>query len=150
MFSLQKSFSDGGVEQGVAGEGGERQHRLHVQAGALVLAAPTDLTTESRLQFVAGGHAELLQMGGAGVMLTIGYICAVTAMRVGDVAFIAPFRYTSLLWAVLLGMLFFNETPDVWMVVGSAIVIGSGLYTFYRESKKKAALARRADPASPG
>ena len=63
---------------------------------------------------------------------------------------LAPFRYTSLLWAILLGMVFFGELPDLWMLVGSAIVIGSGLYTFYRESKRKAALARRADPASPG
>jgi drug/metabolite transporter (DMT)-like permease len=86
----------------------------------------------------------------ASVFLFAGYQAIIMAMRTGEISFIAPFRYTSLLWAVLLGMLFFNETPDVWMVVGSAIVIGSGLYTFYRESKKKAALARRADPASPG
>ncbi|MDQ0421418.1 drug/metabolite transporter (DMT)-like permease [Peteryoungia aggregata LMG 23059] len=86
----------------------------------------------------------------ASVFLFAGYQAIIMAMRTGEISFIAPFRYTSLLWAVLLGMVFFDEVPDVWMIVGAAIVIGSGLYTFYRESKRKAALARRADPASPG
>lgn len=86
----------------------------------------------------------------ASVFLFAGYQAIIMAMRTGEISFIAPFRYTSLLWAILLGILFFGETPDIWMIVGSTIVIGSGLYTFYRENKKKAALARTSDPASPG
>ena len=51
--------------------------------------------------------------------------------------------------AVALGMLFFGETPDLLMGIGAAIVIGSGLYTFYREHKRKAALAVEVKPSSP-
>lgn len=86
----------------------------------------------------------------ASVFLFAGYQAIIMAMRTGEISFIAPFRYTSLLWAVLLGMIFFGEVPDVWMILGAAIVIGSGLYTFYRENKRKAAIARSSDPASPG
>jgi S-adenosylmethionine uptake transporter len=62
------------------------------------------------------------------------------AMRVGEVAVVAPFRYTSLLWAVAMGFLVFGDLPDGWTLAGAALVIGSGVYAFYRER----ALARRA------
>ena len=41
--------------------------------------------------------------------LILGYLTIVKAMRVGDIASVAPFRYTALLWAILLGWLFFGE-----------------------------------------
>lgn len=86
----------------------------------------------------------------ASVFLFVGYQSIIMAMRLGEISFIAPFRYTSLLWAVALGMLFFDETPDISMAIGAAIVIGSGLYTFYRENQRKAALAATSEPGSPG
>jgi drug/metabolite transporter (DMT)-like permease len=52
------------------------------------------------------------QGGNGGAFLIVGYICAVTAMRSGDVGLVAPFRYTSLLWAILLGFLAFGDLPD--------------------------------------
>lgn len=85
----------------------------------------------------------------ASVFLFAGYQAVIMAMRTGDISFIAPFRYTSLLWAVLLGFAFFDEVPDRYMFIGAAIVIGSGLYTFYREHKRKAALAADIKPSSP-
>lgn len=86
----------------------------------------------------------------ASAFLFIGYQAIIMAMRIGEISFIAPFRYTSLLWAVALGMLFFGETPDLSMGIGAAIVIGSGLYTFYREKQRKAAPAATSEPGSPG
>lgn len=85
----------------------------------------------------------------ASVFLFAGYQAVIMAMRTGEISFIAPFRYTSLLWAVLLGFLVFGEIPDRFMIIGAVIVIGSGLYTFSREQKRKAALAVEAKPSSP-
>jgi len=79
----------------------------------------------------------LLHIVFSSVGLLIGYQFIVLAMRTGEISFIAPFRYTSLLWSILFGILFFSEIPDVWMISGSIIVIGSGLYTFYRESQRR-------------
>jgi S-adenosylmethionine uptake transporter len=62
------------------------------------------------------------------------------AMRVGDIGFVAPFRYTSLIWAIALGWLVFQSLPDVPTLVGAGIVIATGIFTLYRE--RKLALAR--------
>ncbi|MFU0503367.1 DMT family transporter [Pseudaminobacter sp. NGMCC 1.201702] len=69
----------------------------------------------------------------AAVLLLFGYQFIIMSMREGEISFIAPFRYTSLLWAILLGYVIFADVPDTAMIVGAAIVIGSGLYTLYRE-----------------
>lgn len=72
-------------------------------------------------------------LAAAAVLLLFGYQFIIMAMRVGDVSFVAPFRYTALLWAILLGHLAFGDVPDAAMIAGSTIVVGSGLYTLYRE-----------------
>ena len=84
----------------------------------------------------------------ASALIFVGYLAIIMAMRTGEISFIAPFRYTSLLWAVTLGMIFFGEIPDIWMVVGTLIVIGSGLYAFYRENKRRAEMARNETASS--
>lgn len=70
-----------------------------------------------------------------GALLTglIGYWAVTAAMRVGEVSFVAPFRYSRLVFAAVLAAIVFGERPDVWMVIGAALIIGSGLYTFARE-----------------
>ncbi|MGF0538466.1 DMT family transporter [Agrobacterium sp. ES01] len=87
----------------------------------------------------------------AAMLLFVGHQSIVLAMRTAEVSFVAPFRYLSLLWAIGLGMLMFNEKLDPWMVTGATIVIGSGLYTFYRENKRKSALliGQESQPGSP-
>lgn len=71
----------------------------------------------------------------AGAFLIVGYICAVSAMRWGDVGLVAPFRYTSLLWAIVLGYAVFGDLPDGWTLVGAAIVVAAGVFTLLRERR---------------
>lgn len=75
----------------------------------------------------------VLLLLGAGILLLVGYQFIIKAMRIGEVSFMAPFRYTSLLWALLMGYLVFSDIPDAATLIGAALVIGSGLYTLYRE-----------------
>ena len=72
----------------------------------------------------------------------IAYFFIVLATRVGDVAVIAPFRYSRLLFALLIAVTVLNEYPDWQTLFGATIIIGSGLYTFWRENP------RREPPAS--
>lgn len=72
-------------------------------------------------------------MAAAAILLLVGYQFIILSMRTGDISFAAPFRYTALLWAMLLGYLMFADVPDLLMIIGSAIVVASGLYTLYRE-----------------
>ncbi len=65
--------------------------------------------------------------------LFVGYLFSVMTMRVGDMAFVSPFRYTILIWALILGAVVFGEVPGPLTLLGAAIVAGTGLYTFYRE-----------------
>ncbi|MBP1857088.1 DMT family transporter [Rhizobium herbae] len=89
-------------------------------------------------------------LAGASLLLLVGYQCIVLAMRNGEIAIVAPFRYTSLIWSIGIGILFFSEEPDIWMVTGVAIIMGSGLYTFARENKRRAAaVAQQSEPGSP-
>jgi drug/metabolite transporter (DMT)-like permease len=72
-------------------------------------------------------------LAGAATMLIMGYLFIVMAMRVGDVAIVAPFRYSALIWAILIGWLVFGEIPKGLTLLGATIVVATGLYTYLRE-----------------
>ncbi|MCR4266697.1 DMT family transporter [Nitratireductor sp. ZSWI3] len=69
----------------------------------------------------------------ASVCIVVGYHFIILSLRLGQLSFIAPFRYTSLLWSLALGFLLFADRPDLPMIVGATMVVCSGLYTLYRE-----------------
>ncbi len=69
----------------------------------------------------------------ASVCLIVAVLFGVMTIRLGSIGFTQPFRYTLLPWAILFGILFFAEYPDGPMLAGSALVLGTGLFTFYRE-----------------
>ena len=75
-----------------------------------------------------------LLLGGACCVIA-GYIMMVRVMQIGEVGAIMPFRYTALIWALLLGWLIWDEFPDAVTLTGAAIVIGSGAYTLLREAR---------------
>ena len=75
----------------------------------------------------------------AGVCVVLGYIFIIRVMRVGDVSATTPFRYTALVWAVVLGWFAFGEWPDALTLLGSAIVVASGLFTLLREARLRRA-----------
>ena len=77
--------------------------------------------------------AEAAKVLGAGLFLIVGYLTSVMAMRSGDIGMVAPFRYTSLLWAIVLGFLVFGDLPDLWTVFGATIVVVAGIFTLWRE-----------------
>lgn len=79
-------------------------------------------------------HAAL-QIIGATVALVIGYMTVVMVMRVGDIAVVAPFRYTALIWALLFGWVFFGTLPDGTALIGAAIVVISGIYTLWHSAR---------------
>lgn len=78
---------------------------------------------------------DLTLMSGAVVAIIGGYLFSVMAMRVGEIGVVAPFRYSSLLAALLLGLFVFGEWPDVLTQIGAVIVVLTGLFTLWRERK---------------
>jgi len=63
------------------------------------------------------------------------YLAIIAATRAGDAAFISSFRYSRMLFALVIGAAFFSEVPDVWTLIGVAIVIAAGLFTLLREAR---------------
>jgi drug/metabolite transporter (DMT)-like permease len=74
---------------------------------------------------------------GSAVMLSIAYVLVVQAMRHGEISVVAPFRYVFLIWAILIQIAVFAVWPDSLTLVGSGILVATGLYTVYRERKLK-------------
>lgn len=75
----------------------------------------------------------VLSLGAAAVLVLIGYQFVIMAMREGEISFIAPFRYTALIWAITLSVIVFRDIPDLAMMAGAAVIVASGLYSLYRE-----------------
>lgn len=80
---------------------------------------------------------DLLRLAGAFVVGGIGYYALVGAMRTGEVAIVIPFRYTRLVFAMILGALVFSERPDPLMLAGAALIVAAGLYTIWREARMR-------------
>lgn len=78
-------------------------------------------------------------------ILIVGQETVIYAMRIGDMSFISPLRYISLPIALFWGFVIFEEIPDIYMLMGSVIVVAMGIYTFHRERlslKRKVPMAQ--------
>lgn len=64
------------------------------------------------------------------------YLCSVMVMRVGEVSFTAPFRYTGLIWALILGFLVWGDWPEPLTLLGAFIVVAMGVFTLWREARR--------------
>lgn len=78
-------------------------------------------------------------IGVAAICVLIGNYAIIEAFREAEISVVAPFRYSIILWAVILGFFMFGEVPDLLAVAGLALVVGSGLYTAHRERLRRKA-----------
>jgi len=81
---------------------------------------------------------------GMGIMAGAGHYFLTIAYSQAPAAIVSPFNYTRIVGAAILGYAIFRELPDFWTWLGTAIIIGSGLYIGYRENLRKSAIRRRA------
>jgi len=84
---------------------------------------------------VAPSPRAWLLLGGSLVFGVLAYYAITAAMRLGDVAVVTPFRYSRLIFALIIGILVFGERPDGLTLAGAGVIIVSGLYTLYRERR---------------
>ena len=67
------------------------------------------------------------------ILGSIGYLLLITSLRIGDLSAIMPFRYSRIVFLLILGVLVFGERPTLSMLAGSALILISGLYIMWRE-----------------
>lgn len=76
---------------------------------------------------------EMAHLAGGTVFGVLGYHALTYAMRTGEVSAVTPFRYTRLIFAMVLAMALFGERPDLATWIGAALVVGSGIYALTRK-----------------
>ncbi|MDC1211708.1 DMT family transporter [Amylibacter sp.] len=98
---------------------------LIIAGGILIFLSDQKIVSldEKQIYFVLGGI----------IFGVIGYYCIVASTRIGEAGVVTPFRYSRLLFAIIIGFLVFNERPDFYTLLGASIVIMTGIYTVLRE-----------------
>ena len=101
--------------------------------GATIPAGLILLIFDPRFIWPTSSEALLIAVS---ILIAIGgYYCIIAAMRIGEVSAVVPFRYSRLLFGVTIGVWYFGEVLDRWTLIGSAIVVLSGLYALWREAQ---------------
>jgi drug/metabolite transporter (DMT)-like permease len=121
-----------------------RQLTKAVPSSTVAIAASASVTaTALVLSLIEGwvmpSMGQMALLAGAAASLVVGYNYVVMVMRVGDLGFVAPFRYSSLVVALILGWLVFGTFPDALTLAGAALVVGSGIFTLWRERRVRQA-----------
>lgn len=82
----------------------------------------------------------VLYLAVGAVLFAAGHLAAIYAVRDSDWSLVAPFRYAGIIWAIIIGFVLWGDLPDAWSMLGIALLVAAGLYTFHRER----ALTRKA------
>lgn len=69
----------------------------------------------------------------ASVCLSIGYFSVIAATRQSELSVVAPFRYVGLLWALVLGLVFWGDLPNAWAATGMVLMVAAGLTTAWQQ-----------------
>ena len=75
-----------------------------------------------------------VSLAALGFLGGLGHYLLIQAFAYAPVSMLAPFSYTAIVWVTISGYLVFHQLPDLWTVIGAAIIIGSGIYVLYREA----------------
>lgn len=80
-----------------------------------------------------------------GVIAGMAFVAAlfiIGAYRRAEAALVAPMQYSQILWATVYGIVLFSETPDAWTLIGASLIIASGLYIVFRETRRNVSANR--------
>lgn len=114
-------------------------HPLAVSTLSLIAMAPLGFAMLPFESWVPLTKWALICCAASGLFLSIAFVLITSAMRHGEMSVVAPFRYAIMLWAVIIQVTVFSVLPDALTLIGSAILVATGIYTLYRERKLKAA-----------
>ena len=117
---------------------------LGVTFATLVGVTVTGLGLSVTETWVMPSAKNLLLLATAAGFILVGFVCIINAMRIGDISLVAPFRYSIILWAIVIGYLVWGDIPDSFTLAGIAVLVGTGIYSLARERK----LLRGAGPAA--
>lgn len=88
-----------------------------------------------------GGELAIVVL--AGLLFGLGHYFVIEGYRYAEASVVSPYRYTNLIWAALLGFILWGEIPSVWVLAGTPLVVGSGLYILLHERSRRAGVSDR-------
>ena len=95
------------------------------------------LSTALFSEWIAPRLTDIATFAASGALIAVAHTLMIEAFRRGEATLVAPFKYSSLLWATLIGYFMFGEIPDLWTITGAMIIVLAGLYVFRREAQIK-------------
>jgi drug/metabolite transporter (DMT)-like permease len=117
-----------------------------VGSGLLSAGAFGSMGIAGLILMAIGGQQPIAPSAGQGALMAatlcfglLGYITMVIATRIAEIAVIAPFRYSRLLFAMFLAVIVFGERPDAATLFGAALIAGAGIYSMWREARLRRA-----------
>ena len=72
-----------------------------------------------------------------GIVLGGAHFFLIEALRLAEASMVSPFKYVTLVWAVLFGLLLWGDAPGASVLIGAALIVASGLYILHRETKRR-------------
>ncbi|MHC2484098.1 drug/metabolite transporter (DMT)-like permease [Rhizobium leguminosarum] len=81
-----------------------------------------------------------------GIVASCAHLLITRSLKLAPASLLAPLQYTLLLWAIVLGYLFFNDVPDMQIIIGAAIIVVAGLFIFHRKNLKETVPAEAVPP----
>lgn len=111
-----------------------------------LFAVPIGLLGSAFQPWAAPYAADLIVISIAAVFLIAAFVLTVLSFRGTDVSVVAPFRYSIVVFAFVLGIVVFGELPDAWSLAGIGLIVAAGLYMLHREAIRRR-LAVRASAA---
>ena len=90
------------------------------------------------LAWVTPSWRDLILLSSFGVVSIVALACVNYSLKLAAASVVAPYQYTLILWAVVLGYVVFGDVPDAFTLAGAAVIIAAGLYIFWREQSARA------------
>jgi drug/metabolite transporter (DMT)-like permease len=119
--------------------------QLGIHAFAFVLPAAMLLMAVQAADLTLPSARDWMLVGFGAVIGVGSYLSIIVATRHGNAGVISSFRYSRMIFALVIGFVLFNERPDLATLAGAGIIIGSGIFTLWREARmRRASLAAEA------
>lgn len=133
-----------------------RRLPAHLASEQIAAGAFASLGVGGLMLMALPGHAPVwphgmqwLELAATALAGVTAYALLVAATRMAEASSVAPYRYSRLLFALILAVIVFGERPDAMTLIGGAVIVASGSYTMLREAKLRRRTLREAGLAAP-
>ena len=111
----------------------QRVRSMHITLATLIVVTLMGLAMSiHQLPSLTG--KDVMWLGTSALLLSLGFLCQITAIRSGDLSFIAPFSFSGILFASIYGYLVWSDPYNLGMICGFLLIVSAGIYLVTRRS----------------